>query len=568
MPSLYCIVGATSMGKSELSKRLAVHTHYNYINAKQFFQVNGVTSCEEKVKVLGEFMNASPHKNFVLDGFPETKKQAKIYVETYSKPLALFNVKAHKDEVYNRIDDISGEDAQRSQELKANFENYLSIKDNLEGYITTLDVYKELDGTQCLNTMFKEILTQINPHLLLAVTFENQELASSVLSKLESEQGYINIDYAQFITDERKRGVVLSSSSPEPNNELFLSMFRKIFYGQARQNRKYILSNIPNNFSLVRELETQVCQFEKLLYFTAEEGGDSKVQGNNFNANWSDIVGYYHANSMLVQIGYDSVDLVNFQIERRSRYGLIVGQMGTGKTKIAKKLKKEGIVKLIRLEKYKAKLVDRLSTDEEPVDEVTTEQAYHHLHQDLIKTPTEQITLLDDFPFHEGGFQKIVDSLGPPLFILRLDATDETVLDRYKKKMDVEELSEEDQELINASIQINDEVNAVITNLLQGNPNLTIYDIDVNIPEMSTLEVVSQIFRKRIILTRNINRDYDEAVLKNRLGFLCARHGYQLISIEDVYNELNLDDPVQVKDPHYIVNVIKRIAQSNKTFSR
>ena len=92
------------MGKTTLAKSLAIHCHYNYINAEVFFNNHGVTECTQKVKVLGDFMASNSNKNFVLDNFPQTKKQAKIFVDTYSSPLAVFNIKATKDEVYDKIE--------------------------------------------------------------------------------------------------------------------------------------------------------------------------------------------------------------------------------------------------------------------------------------------------------------------------------------------------------------------------------------------------------------------------------------------------------------------------------
>ena len=569
-PNIYAIIGATCMGKTTLAKRLAIHTHYNYIEAETFFKANGATTCEEKVKILGEFTNASPNKNFVLDGFPQTKKQAKIFIDTFVNPLKTFNIKAEKDEVYNRIDQTFDMTSPHNQASKDRFDQYLTNKDEIEEYLKDNQNYQILNGLQTSDQQFQAILGAINPHLLVAINAENQELATSVLAKLEGEQGYINLDYNQLVEDERRRGLHLHAGT-ELSQARFLSLFRRVIYGQAKQNRKYLLSNVPNDFNLIKELNDNICKFQKLLYFTNSDAGNPENQMTSFDKAWSDIIGYYHSRNILVPIGVDDVDLVNFNIERRTRYGLVVGPLGVGKTKIARQLKKREIVKLYRLEKYKNHLAKRLSTDDEPVDEVSTPDALKHLKADLLKCPLEQINLLDDFPFTDGGFQAIIEALGQPLFILRLQATDETVLARYKKKNDMgpeDELSEADQEILDGYKNVNDEVNTIVNEMVASSQTLTVYDIDVNVPELSTIEAVLKLFQKRIILTRNINPEFHEEVIRNRLGFLSARHKYQFIPIEDVYAELDPTDPVQVRDPHYIVSIIKRIANSNATFSR
>lgn len=104
--------------------------------------------------------------------------------------------------------------------------------------------------------------------------------------------------------------------------------------------------------------------------------------------------------------------------------------------------------------------------------------------------------------------------------------------------------------------------------MLKKSSTMTVYDIDVNVPQLSTIETVSSIFRKRIFVTRSINQDLNQQELKRGIAFLSARHGYQFIDIQDVYSRLNHSDPTQVKDPHCIVNIIKNLVDSNKSFSR
>lgn len=123
-------------------------------------------------------------------------------------------------------------------------------------------------------------------------------------------------------------------------------------------------------------------------------------------------MGHYQACGNLIQVGLPDADIIHFHIEKRNRYCLLVGPIGSGKSTIAKRLKKDKLVNLIVLDKYKEKLIARLSTDDNQVDEVSMADTLKHLNSDLQKMPEDQITLLENFPFNEGGFNNIVEALG------------------------------------------------------------------------------------------------------------------------------------------------------------
>jgi len=102
---------------------------------------------------------------------------------------------------------------------------------------------------------------------------------------------------------------------------------------------------------------------------------------------------------------------------------------------------------------------------------------------------------------------------------------------------------------------------------METSSSLTVYDIDASAPEITTLETVKSIFQKRIFITRNINPDFNEDLLRNRLGFLCARYGYQFIAMEDVLKAREIQN-ASCTDPHSIIDMVKSVANSSKQFVR
>lgn len=74
------------------------------------------------------------------------------------------------------------------------------------------------------------------------------------------------------MADEIERGVTIRDCSKEVSNDVFLNIFRKCIYAQLKQNKKFVLSNIPNNFELIQTMDQHVCKVQKLVYFTKHDG--------------------------------------------------------------------------------------------------------------------------------------------------------------------------------------------------------------------------------------------------------------------------------------------------------
>lgn len=570
-PVVITVTGATNLGKTTFAKKLAGHLDYSFIDCEIFFKHRGLRGTEEQVMALSEFLEEAPYRKFVLDNFPTTKRQAKIFYKTYDAPFAIFDITAEKDVVYDRIYQTHSEE--NIEKVKARFQKYLEEKDALLDFHSSLETgYFKLDGTCSTEKLFKTAMKCIFPQFLVANTKENPELGQSLLSQLEEKENYMNLDFEVLIESEKRRGTKLGERlALEWTPELVFPFLRKVFFQDPSQNNKFILSNFPNDLKFLQRLYEEVCPFSKVLYFTNNEGGTAATESQNFSSEWVDIVGHYYSKNMLVAIGADNVDQILFYLEKRNKYGILVGGTNTGKTVIAKSLYKKKLVNLIRLEKYKERLIKRLSTDDEPKDEVSYEEVLHHLNLDMQSAPEDQVFLLDDFPFVDGGLDKVMKAVGPPLFVLKMSADAELLLSRFRKKNNMgeeDEFSAEDKELYAQSQQNLNQINDRIEDLREESPLITIYEIDVSAAEKKTLEVVGQIFKKRIILTRCANKDLNQDRLLNRVSFLSARHGYQFISMQKVLEEVQSRNDYQVRNPHQVIDFIKQIAESNKTFSR
>jgi len=163
-PNLIFVIGPTCVGKSELAQEMARHMSYAYMDVDTLFKVNGWTTCESKVKGLINFMEFCKHKSYVLDGFPQTRKQAKIFTETFCEPLKLLHVHLDKDEVKNRMVHAYSDPAQITAKT-AEYNFWLQNKNELVGCVEKCGYYQKLSGLADKRTVFKNAMKNFNPSL-------------------------------------------------------------------------------------------------------------------------------------------------------------------------------------------------------------------------------------------------------------------------------------------------------------------------------------------------------------------------------------------------------------------
>ena len=190
-PNLVFVVGPTCVGKTTLSQSMARHMSYTYLNIEQLFKVNGWVTCEAKVKGLRCFMEFCKYRNFVLDGFPQTRKQAKIFAEHFCEPLKLLHLQLDKDEVNNRMtNNISS--PKEIQQKTSEFNAWLAIKNDLISYVEKQPYYHKISALSDKDTIFRAAMCNFNPTVLMANGCDNPELASALTKKIEEEKGFIH----------------------------------------------------------------------------------------------------------------------------------------------------------------------------------------------------------------------------------------------------------------------------------------------------------------------------------------------------------------------------------------
>lgn len=569
IPNLVCIAGPPCIGKTTVAQALRKHMSYGYINFQEFCKHRGLTSCEQKAKGLMAFVDRVACRNLILDGFPETQKQAKIVFETLGAPLKLFYIEAEKDEVHNRIYTHSQSAGQTSvDELKHRFDEFLQHKDKLYSWLQDKRFFHSVDGRSTKPDMFMTCRDALSPIVHFCNKAENKDLFNHYIRKLE-KKGFVYLNLQKIVEAEISRGLPFSDELKEDQsaNNIF-KLLRKIIYAEPLQNTKFVIGNFPNDLKFLQNFPKEVCSFALMLHFNKTEGGLPEQQLENFSEEWLDVVGSYHATNQLVAIGVNDPGIVDFHSEKRNRYGLVVGPTGTGKSAIARALDKAGVLKVVYYKRFNEECIKRLTKDDVAPDEVPLPQVFSELNKDLSLAPADQLTLLDGFNIADGNLDSLIQICGEPLFILRLDAGKDLVTKRYQAKTGTTELSEEDQETINKYVAAATEISNKVTELAKVNSNLYIFDVDVSLPLSSTLDAVKGIFRKRIFLTRITSKHADQTALKNMIAWLCAKHGYLFVDMEAVLQDARRHCSYATLDPSAVLQALMFRINSSKKLQR
>ena len=571
-PTLVCIAGPPCVGKTVLSHHLQKHMNYAYLDFSEFCRARSLDTDERKAKVLMDFLDRIPFRNFVLDGFPENQRQSKIVFETFGNPLKLFYLEAEKDEIYNRIHFHTRDhsDTRKKDQLKAEFDSFVRVKEDLQNFVKDKSYFKSIDASNSADRVFSLVRDELSPVIHFVNRNENKELFNHYVRKLE-KKGFLYINLDKIIEAEKTRGTPLAHKLASGNStESIFELMRKVLYAEPTQNKKFLISNFPNSLDFLKRFPKEVCKFNLMLHFTANEGGDPEQQEKNFSEEYINVAGNYHSLGRLVPIGINDPSIVDFHSEKKNRYGIILGGPTTGKTVIAKALGKGGVVKLVLFDKFKEECIKRLTKDDVAPEDVSMPALLNELNKDLQAAPTDQLTLLDGFTWIDTTLDQLTKICGDPLFVLRMEANRDLLLKRFQTKSGVTELSEEDNENINKSLAAYNDISNRVSELAKSNSNLNIYDIDVSLPQANTIEAVKSIFRKRIFLTRCHSDNLNYQALRNTMGWLCAKYDYLFIDMEMIFNEIRKKNSHShaVQDPNAILELIKNKVLSSKKFSR
>ena len=172
----------------------------------------------------------------------------------------------------------------------------------------------------------------------------------------------------------------------------------------------------------------------------------------------------------------------------------------------------------------------KLSTEEEELEELTIPKMIECLKNELANGDKSRDLVFDGWPFTPEQFQAFLGAMGAPSYLLELNATKQSVIDRYCKKEQVEYTGEDPDEvekidgLWTGWLSLKAAVEKHVKSL---DKNLSIHQLEVNLSNFRTQDDVNKVFRKRVLLVRDF---IEPCKTYSLLASFASRYGVVLVS--------------------------------------
>mmetsp|Transcript_28305 Transcript_28305/g.32744 ORF Transcript_28305/g.32744 Transcript_28305/m.32744 type:complete len:975 (+) Transcript_28305:18-2942(+) len=529
LPNVITFYGAPVLGKTTLAKNLARTLNYELLNLQDFYRAYNLTKapCETKMDQLIAYLRDHHKRNFVIDSFPETLRQAKIFVEHFTHPLYTFYLDATKDEVENNVYTHIADKKVRQLRL-AEYDAFIKERKAIVAYLKDKPFFTKVAYTgKSLEDLHAELVEKLAPQIIaLHEPFGSKNFVETYCKQLEEHRGFTLIDLRELLALEIQRGTEIGNQilikanikNPETGSELpplnqipelVVEYLRGVIF--ADPNRKRFL--IRGFFETKEEFdlfERNVCKVSNIM---TNPHGELRIPGNNTP------LAKYHAQGRVIRVEDEFLDIVDDFVTSNGKYGFIIGPQWSGKTTLAKHLRGTFANVSIDWEKLTEEVKKKLTPpdgdapEEAPIDEINKEVA-----ERIRKLKKSDVCLLDGLPMANGQLytleqlSKFLKVVGPPKFVFYLDASPETMENRFKLKNEVPEVPEEEKEGLLAKIEEGKKTVAVFLNLMdQEQLSIQLYQIDVNGSEAKAKNDLDSIAYKKVILLRR-NQSIDNGV--------------------------------------------------------
>ncbi|CAD8140791.1 unnamed protein product [Paramecium octaurelia] len=539
--------GPPATAKSYVAQQVAKQTGYVYFNLDEFYAKVKAQTEVDKLNKLMQVFQAEP-KNYVVDGFLDKKAQAVVFFEHYQKPRYVVYFQSSKDEVEQNIRLLSTEEQKKSRFQR--FSSFLQNRDELLAYLKKFQFFVTVDAVQkglsnnfqqSSDLIIQSIMSFLKPKVLVALTYNNEELAEVYLSKLETELGFKHLHLETLCEEElakgtpqgKQMGAFLNSGQVVPP-QMQIELLRKYLYNDPQQN-KFVLTSFPEKYQEFRTFEDKLFPITGLINFLKEGKAVS------FSAKINPVLHYSAEGKNLI---IQNEDLGPFQsyLTKRVKYGIVIGPAMSGKTTFAKYISQKFGFNLIEWgETAITQLKEKLSTvPGEQIEELTLPMIIKY-YKDLFSNVTNEKYVFDGFPPGCEKPEQILQflNLGQASWVLNigLDQTNQWI--RYKIKSEIDaaqEMTDDDKEKMITNAKAHEEIVKQAQVYVQSQADCKLFKQDTNYSLEQNLKSIDQIFGKRVYLASilaNLDSDIYEA-LKLIYINIAAKYRMAFVDVEQL----------------------------------
>eukprot|EP00826_Nyctotherus_ovalis_P021421 TRINITY_DN1690_c0_g3_i3.p1 TRINITY_DN1690_c0_g3~~TRINITY_DN1690_c0_g3_i3.p1 ORF type:complete len:567 (+),score=173.85 TRINITY_DN1690_c0_g3_i3:534-2234(+) len=453
LPQLFFFIGPRCSGKTTVCKHLAKRTNMHYIdfkallNKKRFAVIRGDPEAVTK-ELIGclHTVNAS---RLIIEGFPENSKQLLCFLLNAIKPRGCVFLKASESSCLSFSTKGSAKcDVSSAILCKLIKDFYAAAKEMVE-ILRKYECLIELTNGEeiALEQVLETAARKFDPEVLLARCDEDgKEFMDEAVKKLSENLQYRVINVPELRRIEVMRNtplakqmieyVIESKFIPEETTIKLLKPYLYPIDGHSR----FLLLNFPEEIAQLRYLENQCCNLAKEFYFYPQQGEIIVYPAV------PTVETYMHKSNRVVVLTEFEEENMERYYGKQLVYAMVMGAPLSGKTTVAKMIEKCGFTlldALVLAEDIKKKL----ATEDNPAESinVTLDQLIEELKLRVVRRENKSAKfVLDGFSLEDGAAtERVIDALGAPAFFIELVCGDDVLKERYKKKNEVGELSEE-----------------------------------------------------------------------------------------------------------------------------
>ena len=592
LPNVIFLYGPPSIGQKYVSEKLASHLHYTLINVSSFFESHGCQKDNDEVKVghLVSYMKYHANRNFIIDNFPQTLKQFKIFTESFVNPLKIIYFDASKD----IVEDIYKRSFPKNNERKALFEEYEQfslLRKDILPIIQKKSYFHLVSAGQHLDELVKTLIKHVSPQVILAPFDFNDAFTTKYIDDLIALRGFKHVDLVKLIADEKARntdlwkilGKSINLDDIHSSSEHVFQFIRKVLYSDP-SSKKFIVTNVPNDNDFFEKFNQNCCNVNFALAFTHQQNFVLSLPTERHP------IANFHSQGKLILVDSPSLNIVDNFIQSKCRFGIVIGPTLSGKTTVTNHLLGKYATEVLKFDEATEILKKKLSTEENPVEDVPFPEMIKYIKEKLNSLKKSDIFIIDGLPFTVDQLNLLFNNCGYPDFVINLSMSREIGIKRLKAKNE----SESDEGLDEPVQKSLDEANKtfkLFTHAIDNGNNITVYNVDVNVSMQDTLKDINKIIYKKVILARNLLLNNPKIDFGTIFTNYAIRNKVVMVNVPQLIQEgLNSDDAIsnelqtQLKmnqysgnqqsysgsmfNPSLITKLIKKFLQSNPIESR
>lgn len=212
LPQVFFMIGPKGCGKSTVARELGTRTQMQVINFDKFLIQAGQNpddfDDEEATLALVNSLVNETAPRILLEDFPRTEKQARLFIHNCITPSEVFYIKCSKDICQERLLELGTQDPNylSSNTLTQDTKKFNENNQTMLPFLKSSASFREINGEQILKNVLRDVYAVVEPTVIHVRSGANDALAKQIIQELTSERwGYSNLDVNALISQEERR---------------------------------------------------------------------------------------------------------------------------------------------------------------------------------------------------------------------------------------------------------------------------------------------------------------------------------------------------------------------------